>query len=205
MKQLTNAEISAKVKKAMKDEAAAIAYLADYVDGDQISAVVNLIANHKGRIFTSACGTSGVTAKKIAHTLSCIEVPASFLSPADAVHGALGRVKPGDIMIFVSKGGKSGELMPMLGACKAKGVTVITTTEKPEGELARESDYIVPMNINYEADPFNMLATSSTLSAMSIWDAIAITLIEVTEYTRDQFAIIHPGGAVGERLLNGKA
>lgn len=205
MKQLSNAEIAAKVKQAMKDEAAAISYLADYFNGDQIAEVANLIANCKGRLFTSACGTSGVTARKIAHTMSCIEIPTAFLSPADAVHGGLGKVKKGDIMIFVSKGAKSGELMPILTACKTKGVTVITTTENPEGELAKASDYIVPMNINYEADPFNMLATSSTLSAMSIWDAIAITLIEITEYTREQFKIIHPGGAVGERLLSGKA
>ena len=204
MKQLSNADIAAKVRKAMKDEASAINYLADFFDGDQIAEVAKTIANCQGRIFTSACGTSGVTAKKIAHTMSCIEVPASFLSPADAVHGGLGRVKKGDIMIFISKGAKTGELIPMLQACKTKGVTVITTTENPEGELARESDFVVPMNINYEADPFNMLATSSTLSAMSIWDAIAITLIEMTEYTREQFKVIHPGGAVGERLLAGK-
>jgi len=204
MKQLTNDEIYTKVKKAMKDEASAISYLADYIDRDQISKVVNLLANHKGHVFTSACGTSGVTARKIAHTMSCLEVPTTFIAPSDAVHGALGKVRKGDIMIFISKGAKSAELMPMMAACKAKGVTVITTTENPDGELSKESDYIVPMNINYEADPFQMLATSSTLSAMSVWDAIAITLLEMTEFTKERFKIIHTGGAVGQRLLHGE-
>lgn len=204
MKQLTNPEIAAKVKKAMKDEASALEYLADYLQQDAVSEIVNLLANHKGHVFTSACGTSGVTARKIAHTFSCLELPTTFIAPSDAVHGALGKVRRGDIMIFISKGAQSSELMPMMTACEAKGVIVITTTENPQGELARRSDYIMPMNINYEADPFQMLATSSTLAAMSVWDAVAITLVEMTEYTKERFKIIHTGGAVGQRLLGGE-
>ncbi len=202
MKQLSNAEIEARLRKAMKDEASALMHLADFFEADQMAEVVNLLAAHKGHVFTSACGTSGVTARKIAHTLSCLEIPTVFIAPSDAVHGALGKVQSGDIMIFISKGGKSHELSPMLKACKTKGVIVITTTENPQSELALGSDYVVPMNINYEADPFQMLATSSTLAAMSIWDAIAITLVEMTEFTKAKFKVIHPGGAVGEKLLS---
>ncbi len=202
MKQLTNQEIAQRVRKAMKDEASALCYLADYFDEGQVAAVANLLANHKGAVFTTACGTSGVTAKKIAHTMSCIEIPCSFLTPSDAIHGALGRVREGDIVIFISKGGQSSELMPIMEACKIKKAVTIVTTEKPEGVLAQQADYLLPMNINFEADPFQMLATSSTLAAMSIWDGIIITLLEMTEYTKDRFKVIHTGGAVGQRLKN---
>lgn len=204
MKELTNSQIGEKVRKAMKDEASALCYLADFFAQDQVSAVVNLLARHKGAVFTSACGTSGVTAKKIAHTMSCVEIPCSFLTPSDAIHGALGRVQAGDVMIFITKGGKSAELAPIMDACKAKNAVTIVTTENPEGELAKKADYVLPMNINFEADPFQMLATSSTLAAMSIWDGIIITLLEMTEYSKDRFKIIHPGGAVGQRLLSGE-
>ncbi len=204
MKQLSNREIYNKINKAMKDEASALCYLADYLQEEQIAAVVNLLAAHTGHIFTTACGTSGVTARKIAHTMSCIEKPTTYIAPSDAVHGGLGRVQKGDVVIFISKGAQSSELMPVLEACKTKGAICITTTENPQGELALGSDYVVPMNINYEADPFKMLATSSTLAAMSVWDAIIIVLIEMTEYTTERFKVIHPGGAVGKRLLAGE-
>ena len=200
MKNLTNQEIARKVRAAMKAEAASLSYLADYFPEEQVAAVANLLANHKGSVFTTACGTSGVTARKIAHTMSCIEIPCTFIAPSDAIHGGLGRVREGDIVIFISKGGQSGELLPIMDACKAKKAVTIVTTEKPEGTLARQADYRLPMNIDREADSFGMLATSSTLAAMSIWDGIIITLVEMTGYTQERFKVIHSGGAVGRQL-----
>lgn len=204
MKHLTNEEIYERVQAVIRNEAAALEFLADYVKQDHISEIVNLLAKHQGHIYTCACGTSGVTARKIAHSMSCIEKSTTYIAPSDAVHGGLGRLREGDIMIFISKGAQSAELEPVLAACKTKKVICITTTENPDGALAKGSDYIVPMNVHMEADPFKLLATSSTLAAMSIWDAIVITLLEMTEYTRERFGVIHPGGAVGVKLLSSK-
>ena len=200
MKQLPNDQILAKVQQALRDEASALVYLADFLNQDALAGVVNLFAGHQGHVYTTGCGTSGVTAKKIAHTMSCIEIPTVFLPPSDAIHGALGRVREGDIVIFVTKGGQSAELGPIMEACRTKKAICVVTTENPQGSMAKAADHIVPMNINFEADPFQMLATSSTLAAMGVWDAIIIVLLEMREYSKDRFKVIHTGGAVGVRL-----
>ncbi len=202
MKALSNQEILNRVQKAMRDEASALQYLADYLEESVVADVVNLLARHQGHVFTTGCGTSGVTAEKIAHTMSCIELPTHFLPPAEAIHGGLGRVREGDVVIFITKGGASSELTPIMEACLIKKAICIVTTENPQGALAKQAQYIVPMNIHFEADPFQMLATSSTLAAMSVWDSIIIALLEMREFTKDRFKVIHTGGAVGQKLLS---
>ena len=156
-----------------------------------------------GRVVTSGCGTSAMAARKIAHTLSCIERPSFFLVPSDAVHGALGSVQPGDAAILVSKGGGTAELCALLPALSEKQVPVIAVTEKPDSPLGRAAKLVVPIKVRREADAFNMLATTSTMAVIAWFDAVCIALMEESGYTRAQFAVIHPGGAVGSRLLDG--
>lgn len=170
----------------------------------QFQALLELLSEMKGRIVTSGCGTSGAAAKKIAHTFSCIERPATFLSPADAVHGALGTVQPDDVAVFFSKGGNTPEILSMIPAIKTKKATLVGVTENPDSVLSREADYTVNIRVEREADQFNMLATTSTMAVIAFFDALAIALIDATGYSKEQFAVIHPGGAVGERLLDNK-
>ena len=132
--------------------------------------------------------------------MCCIERPARFISPAEAVHGATGFLQQGDVMVFASRGGKTGELLPIMDICKKKGVTVITVTENTESPLALGADIVLKQHVNRETDKYNSQGTTSTTALCVIFHALQAALIEVTGYKNEQFAVIHPGGAVGERL-----
>jgi len=177
--------------------------LRDHVNPQTFIECLKAIAGCKGRIVTSGAGTSAAAARKIAHSLSCIERPAFFLSPADAVHGGLGSVQKGDVAVLISKGGGTREIINLIQPLKAKEVFIIGVTENEESVLARNADLMLKVKVEREADPFNMLATTSTMAVVAVFDAICIALMEHTGYTREQLAVIHPGGAVGERLGKG--
>ena len=181
-----------------------LAYLIDNIDQEALTRCVEVIANCQGRILTAGVGTSGAAAKKIAHSLCCIERPAFFLSPGDGVHGELGAAQPGDVAILISKGGGTREIVNLIPALQTKKVFLIGVTENEQSVLARESDLVLKIEVEREADAFNMLATTSTMAVVAVFDAICIALMYYTNYTREQFAVIHPGGAVGERLLQKK-
>lgn len=175
--------------------------LGTYIDRDAFARCVRAIADCKGRVMTAGVGTSSAAAKKISHSLCCIERPAFFLSPGDAVHGGLGAAQPGDVAILISKGGGTGEIVNLIPALRTKKVFVIGVTENEGSVLAKNSDLVMKIRIEREADEFNMLATTSTMAVVAVFDAVAIALMTHTGYTREQFAVIHPGGAVGDRLL----
>ncbi|NMB11062.1 MAG: SIS domain-containing protein [Firmicutes bacterium] len=185
-------------------ESQAIADLRETVDLEAVAKVIELLATCRGRVITMGLGTSAAAAHKIAHTLSCVETPAFPLSPADGAHGGLGALRGEDVVVAISKGGKTEELLRIIPAIKAKGASLVVVSENENSELARASDILLRVRVDREACPFNMLATSSTLAVLAVFDAIAIALMYVTDYSRDQFAVIHPGGAVGERLKHGK-
>jgi KpsF/GutQ family protein len=188
-------------------EANSVENLKETIDQNAIAAVVELLAeckNKNGRVLAAGVGTSGAAARKIAHSLSCIEVPAMFLSPADGVHGALGAVQKGDVVIAISKGGNTEEIMKIVPSIKAKGARLIGVTENENSKLAQASDLLLKVKVEKEPDPFNMLATASTMAVIAAFDAVAIALMYETGYSRDQFAVIHPSGAVGERLVTNK-
>jgi len=183
------------------NESGALARLRETVDPKAFWECVKIIAACKGRIVASGVGTSAAAARKIAHSLSCVERPAFFLSPADAVHGGLGSVKKGDVAVLISKGGNTREILNIIPALQAKKVVIVAVTENGDSALARASDLLVKVHVDCEADDFNMLATTSTMAVVAVFDAACVALMKVTGYTKQQFAIIHPGGAVGERLL----
>ncbi len=194
-------EIVSEIHRALRIEAESIAALNEELDDAAAVAVAQAIADCKGRVVLSACGTSAMAAKKIAHSLCCIERPALFLTPSDAVHGALGVLQKGDVFILISKGGNTKELTCLIPACKSKGATLVGVSENPDSIIAREADIYLKVRVAKEPCRFNMLATASTLAVISTFDAICIALMQMTGYTREQFAVIHPAGAVGERLL----
>ena len=152
------------------------------------------------RIASSGCGHSGIICQHFAHLMCCIERPARFISPAEAVHGATGYLQKGDVMVFASRGGKTKELLPILDICKAKGVHVITVTENLESPLAKGADVVLKQYVERETDRYNSQGTTSTSALCVIFHALQAALIERTGYQEAQFALIHPGGAVGERL-----
>ena len=186
-------------KNAFAIEANSIANMASYFDEDAYARAVELLAGAP-RIAASGCGHSGIICRHFAHLMCCIERPARFLSPAEAVHGATGYLQKGDGMVFASRGGKTQELLPILDICKAKGVFVITVTENVESPLAAGSDVVLKQYVERETDKYNSQGTTSTSALCVIFHALQAALIEVTGYREEQFALIHPGGAVGERL-----
>jgi len=192
------------VRHVWETEAAAIRALQDIVCPTAFNQCVARLTACTGRILTTGCGTSAAAAKKIAHSLCCIERPAAFLSPGDAVHGGLGLVQAEDIVIAISKGGSTPEIANMLPAIKTKKAFLVGVTENGESILAKQSDLWLRVKVEREPDPFNMLATASTMAVIAVFDAVCIALMRTTGYTRERFAVIHPGGAVGTRLARGE-
>lgn len=184
-------------------EAQCIAELKTYFDKEAFSKAVEMLANAP-RIGASGCGHSGIACQHFAHLMCCIERPAKFISPAEAVHGGMGFLKAGDVLLLASRGGRTKELIPIADIAKRKGVRIITVTEKPDSELAGSADVVLKLHVNRETDRYNAQGTTSTTALCLIFHALQAALIEETGYSNEQFALIHPGGAVGERLNNVK-
>ena len=180
-------------------EADCIRGLKEAFDGQAFSRAVEMLCAAP-RIGAAGCGHSGIACRHFAHLMCCIERPARFLSPAEAVHGASGFLQKGDVMVFASRGGRTGELLPIAAICKAKGVGIITITENMESPLADAADVVLKQYVNRETDRYNMQGTTSTTALCVLFHAIQAAMIEKTGYTPEQFALIHPGGAVGKRL-----
>lgn len=187
------------VKNVFAIEAECIREMENYFDEEAFEKAVELLKNAP-RIGAAGCGHSGILCQHFAHLMCCIELPTRFISPAEAVHGATGYLKEGDVMLFASRGGKTKELLPILDICKAKGVKVITVTENLESPLALGADVVLKQYVNRETDKYNSQGTTSTTSLAVIFHLLQTALIEETGYKNEQFALIHPGGAVGERL-----
>ena len=154
------------------------------------------------RIAAAGCGHSGIACQHFAHLMCCIERPARFISPAEAVHGATGYLQKGDVILLVSRGGKTDELMPIADICKNKGVTVIGVMENTQSPLAEKSDIILAMKVTRECDKYNCQGTTSFAVTNAIFDALQTAVMEYTDFKNEKFAVIHPGGAVGKRLNN---
>ena len=188
-------------RNAYDIEASCITEMKAYFDETAFSNAVELLSNAP-RIGAAGCGHSGIICQHFAHLMCCIERPARFISPAEAVHGATGFLQEGDVMIFASRGGKTSELLPIVDICKAKGVRIITVTENMESPLAKAADVVLKQYVNRETDKWNAQGTTSTTALCMIFHALQAAVIEQTGYQAEQFALIHPGGAVGERLNN---
>ena len=197
--------------KIMEDvwdtEIGAINDLRAGLDIEVVISVINMLAvckKQNGRVLTLGAGSSSIQARKIAHNFSCIEIPSFFLSPEVAVHGGLGVLQKNDIVIALSRGGKTREILDIIPAIKKKNAELIAVTENEGSELAKSSDLLLKIKIDREADPLNMMATSSTMAILAVFDAIMVLIMNQDGYKSEQFAVIHPGGAVGERLAKKK-
>lgn len=186
-------------KKAFLTESECLSVMLEHFDDAEFSKAVGLLKNAP-KIAASGCGHSGIMCRHFAHLMCCIDRPARFISPAEAVHGATGYLEKGDVMLFASRGGKTAELIPILEICKKKHVHVITVTENTASPLAVGADAVLKMYVNRETDKYNCQGTTSSTVLAVIFHALQAALIEETDYKNEQFALVHPGGAVGERL-----
>lgn len=191
------------LENAYQIEADAIRHALGGIKQKDFLRAVSVLANAP-RIAASGCGHSGICCQHFAHLMCCIERPARFISPAEAVHGASGFLQKDDVMLLASRGGKTAELLPILSICKQKSVIVIAATENLDSPLAKGADIVLQTLVTREVDRFNAQGTTSFTVLSVLFDALQAALIEETGFVNEQFALIHPGGAVGERLNHGK-
>lgn len=169
--------------------------------GAEFARAIELIAASRGRVIVAGVGKSGIIARKIAATLTSTGTPATFLHPVDSVHGDLGIVGSSDVAILLSKSGETAELFPLLEQLKRLGVSIIAVTGGCESTVARHADVVLDSWVREEACPHDLAPTSSTTAALALGDALAVTLLERKGFKREDFARLHPGGALGRRLL----
>ena len=148
----------------------------------------------------SACGSSGFAAKKFAHSLCCVECPAKFVPPSEAVHGGMGALKKGNLLILVSKGGKTDELIPLASIAKTKGAKIVLVTANKDSELSCAADAVLLLPDVPESDRYGVMSTSSFSATVAIFDSLMMGIMEEKDYALSDFAIIHPGGAVGKKI-----
>ena len=187
-------------RRVLALEAGAIRRVAERL-GPPFAAAVRLLAAAPGRLIVSGVGKSGLIARKIAATLTSTGTPASFLHPVDSLHGDLGIVDRDDAAILLSKSGASDELFGLVGQLKRLGVPIVAITGDGESILARQADVVLDASVTEEACPETLAPTASTTVALALGDALAVALLEVKGFRRDQFAALHPGGALGRNLL----
>ncbi|MBP6898444.1 MAG: KpsF/GutQ family sugar-phosphate isomerase [Burkholderiaceae bacterium] len=154
-----------------------------------------------GRVVVMGMGKSGHVGRKIAATLASTGTPAFFVHPAEASHGDLGMVQPGDVVLAISNSGESDELAAILPALRRLGVSLVAMTGKPESTLARHADHVLSSAVDQEACPLNLAPTASTTAQMALGDALAVALLDARGFQPEDFARSHPGGALGRKLL----
>lgn len=174
--------------------------LQHHLDADIWQQLLTLVTGCTGKIAVTGVGTSGIAARKIAHMLACVEQPAVYLSATDAAHGDLGFMRSNDLMILISRGGNSEELTRLLPTLKAKGVAIISVTENLDSAIARAATLVVKTHIRREIDPLNMLATTSIVLVLAVFDALCGNIMLRNGFDQQSLLKVHPGGNVGKTL-----
>ncbi|MGI9265295.1 MAG: KpsF/GutQ family sugar-phosphate isomerase, partial [Gammaproteobacteria bacterium] len=186
--------------EVLETEADAIRALLDGVGNDFINAC-NICLNCQGRIVVIGMGKSGHIAGKIAATLASTGSPAFFVHPGEASHGDLGMITLQDVVLAISNSGETGEITLLLPLIRRLGIPLITMTGQSTSTLAREADVNLDVGVSKEACPLNLAPTASTTATLAMGDALAVALLEMRGFTEEDFALSHPGGSLGRRLL----
>jgi arabinose-5-phosphate isomerase len=187
-------------KKVLRIESQAIASLIDRLD-EKFEKAVEAMDNCRGRVVITGMGKSGLIGKKIAATLASIGVPAFFLHPAEGVHGDLGMVVKDDLIVAISNSGETDEILQLLPTIKRFNVPLIAMTGKIGSTLAKRSDIVLDISVAEEACPLNLVPTASTTAALAMGDALSIALLDKKGFKEEDFALFHPGGSLGRKLL----
>ena len=195
----SSSEIKKIAKNAIAIQIAEISSLEDRINNNFVK-VINLILNSKGRLIVAGIGKSANIANKLVATLNSTGQPAVFLHAADAIHGDLGNVQQGEVVMCISKSGNTPEVKTLVSYVKDMGNKIIALTGNNDSFLAKESDLILDVSVKQEACPNNLAPTSSTTAQLVMGDTIAISLLACKDFTHKDFARFHPGGALGKRL-----
>ena len=199
---ITREEIYKSALHAFANEANAVAALKDTVSEKEICDAVELIAQTNGHIIVTGCGTSGVAARKIAQVFNCVDRSAQYLNPADAPHGDYGMIREGDVVIIITKSGKTHEMIDLIPIAKARGAIVLCVTENKDSKVYQDSDMRLLLSTGPEACPYQCLSTTSVTAVFALFDAISIAVMLYNGITADYFRLVHPGGGIGEMLKN---
>ena len=189
-----------KVVELLKLEASAIELASARLDRESVERALDLIGNCTGKVVVIGVGKSGVIAQKIAQTLTSTGTMAIFIQASDALHGGLGVVTSGDVVIVLSNSGETDEILAILPTLKSRDVSVISIVGNTGSTLASQSDVVLDASVDKEACPLNLAPTASTTVALAIGDAIAMAVMESKGLTQDDFAVNHPAGRLGKRL-----
>ena len=187
-------------RRVLRLEAAAVAAVADRLD-QRFARAVRLLADASGRVIVSGVGKSGLIARKLAATLTSTGTAASYLHPIDSLHGDLGIVGRNDVAIVLSKSGESQDLFGLLGSLQRLSVPIIAITGGEDSPLARVAAVVLDGSVAEEACPHDLAPTASTTVALALGDALAVALLELKGFRREDFAALHPGGSLGRKLL----
>ncbi|MEE2822609.1 MAG: KpsF/GutQ family sugar-phosphate isomerase [Acidobacteriota bacterium] len=186
-------------KRVLKIEAEAIAELIPRL-GESFDQAVELLAKCRGRMVAMGMGKSGIVCRKIAATFNSTGTPSIFLHPAEAIHGDLGMLATGDIVLALSNSGETDELVDLVSTIKRLGIPLISMVGNMESTLAHGSDIALDVGVNQEACPFGLAPTASTTASMALGDALALALSEKKGFHLEDFALLHPGGKLGKVL-----
>jgi D-arabinose 5-phosphate isomerase GutQ len=189
----------ARAKEIVGLEAAAVRALADQFD-DSLAEVANLLLSCQGHVLVTGAGTSRAIAQRLAHLLACCGTPALFISAADSLHGGAGAITANDVVYIISKGGHSAEVNQLAQIAHARGAKLVAQTEDPASPLAAICDVVFRIKAMGEVDPYGMVATGSSLVNAAAGDALCVLLLELRNYTQEEFGLTHPGGAVGQKI-----
>jgi arabinose-5-phosphate isomerase len=196
---LTDAGLLDRARAVVRAEAEAVAALEGRLGADFLEAV-RVIGDAQGRVVVSGVGKSGIIGRKIAATLTSTGTPAIFLHPVEGLHGDLGVVGREDVALVLSKSGESGELAGLVDFFSRSGVSIIAMTGRPGSSLARVARVVLDTSVEEEACPMDLAPTTSTTVALAMGDALAVALLLRKGFTADDFARLHPGGALGRKL-----
>ena len=194
------AKLLALARSVLETEAHAVLAMAGRLDL-RFADAVKLVLGCSGRVVVSGIGKSGHIARKIAATLASTGTPAFFVHPAEAIHGDLGMITPDDVVIALSNSGESTELLAILPTLKRRGARLIAIAGSAGSTLAREADLFLDASVAREAGPLGLAPTASTAAALALGDALALALLEARGFGAEDFALSHPGGALGRKLL----
>jgi len=187
-------------RRVLRIEAQAIQDVMARLDG-AFERAVELLFACKARVAVTGMGKSGIVGRKISATLSSTGTPSFFLHPAEALHGDLGMLAAGDVILAVSYGGETREIIELLDALKRMEIKLVALTGNSKSTIAQASDIVLDVSVNEEACSLNLAPTASTTVAMAVGDALAVALLEKRDFRHDDFAALHPAGSLGKKLL----
>jgi arabinose-5-phosphate isomerase len=190
----------AEARRVLEVEAAAILGIIEHLDHAFVDAV-ETIATSSGRVVTMGVGKSGIICKKISATLASTGTPSFFMHPTEAIHGDLGMLVRGDVVLAVSNSGETEELVRLLASIKRVGAEIVAITGNPASTLARGADHHLSAAISKEACPLGLAPTASTTATLALGDALAMALLVRRGFQEEDFAFLHPGGKLGKRFL----